>query len=109
MRKVAAALGLTLAILSACDSGQPEDRVFRPPGVTAAEDATGGKELYLRDCAWCHAGDGTGTDRGPEILSAPNGPAFVDFVLSTGRMPLDHPDERMTRQDPIYSETEIQE
>lgn len=93
-------------ILTACSYGE-QDEIFRPPGVVAADDATGGEQLFFRDCAWCHGRDGRGTARGPQILTGTNGPAFLDFVLSTGRMPLDRPDERMTRGEPIYTDQEI--
>ncbi|MBW3595480.1 MAG: c-type cytochrome [Actinobacteria bacterium] len=108
MRRYLSAVAVGL-FLTACSYGATEDRIYRPPGVAAAEDADGGEELYLRDCAWCHGRDGTGTARGPEILTGTNGPAFMDFVLSTGRMPLDDPDERMVRGETIYSEEEIDE
>jgi ubiquinol-cytochrome c reductase cytochrome c subunit len=103
------ALALIL-LLTACDYGAEQENAFRPPGVGLAENASGGKELYMRDCAWCHGRDGTGTDeRGPQILTGTNGPAFLDFVLSSGRMPLERPDQRMQRGDTIYSDTEIDE
>lgn len=106
MKRFFCGLALML-ILAACDYGATEDRVYRPPGVAVGDDAETGEQLYLRDCAWCHGRGGTGTDRGPNILTGTNGPAFMDFVLSTGRMPLDHPDERMTRGETLYSEEEI--
>jgi ubiquinol-cytochrome c reductase cytochrome c subunit len=49
-----------------------------------------GKRVYLRDCAWCHGIQAQGTSRGPDLRSA--GPAYVDFMLRTGRMPLLEPD-----------------
>jgi len=94
-------------LLTSCYS-RPEDQVYRPPGVAAADDARSGEELYLRDCAWCHGRTGEGTERGPDVVDGTNGPAFVDFVLSTGRMPLQKPDQRMMRGDPAYSEQEIE-
>lgn len=97
-------------LLSACDYGSEQENVFRPPGVALAQDASGGKQLYQRDCAWCHGRDGKGTEeRGPQILTGTNGPAFLDFMLSSGRMPLERPDQRMVRRDTIYSDEEIEE
>ena len=108
MKKAIAVAALVL-VMGACNYGGGDDEIFRPPGVTVAEDASGGEQLYQRDCAWCHGRDGSGTDRGPTILAGTNGPAFIDFVLSSGRMPLQHPDQRMTRGESIYSEDEIDE
>jgi ubiquinol-cytochrome c reductase cytochrome c subunit len=98
------AIGL---FLTACDYGGEQEAIFRPPGVAQDDDASGGKELYQRDCAWCHGRDATGTDRGPQILEGTNGPAFLDFVLSSGRMPLQRPDQRMARGPSIYTDEEI--
>lgn len=102
-----AVLALSVVAFSACNYGATEDRVYRPPGVTAADRTDDGKQLYQRDCAWCHASEGTGTDRGPNILDEPNGPALVDFVLSSGRMPIDDPGQRMVRRDSIYTAEQI--
>jgi ubiquinol-cytochrome c reductase cytochrome c subunit len=68
---------------------------------------TSGEELYLRDCAWCHGNQGEGTDRGPDLTSGQNGSAFTDFMLSTGRMPIDDPNERVERNDPVYNHEQI--
>jgi ubiquinol-cytochrome c reductase cytochrome c subunit len=77
------------------------------PAIEAAERPGSGRELYLRDCAWCHGADGAGTERGPDLLSGTSGPASVDFMLSTGRMPIDDPDESVQRREPVYSTSEI--
>jgi ubiquinol-cytochrome c reductase cytochrome c subunit len=81
---------------------------YRPPAAAQTPIPDTGRELYLRDCAWCHGSEGGGTDRGPDLITGTNGPAFVDFVLSTGRMPIDHPLQRVTQRDPIYSREEIE-
>ena len=108
MRRLVLVIGAGV-LLGACNYGGGGEQVYRPPGVSVDLDATGGEQLYQRDCAWCHGRDGSGTDRGPNVVAGTNGPAFIDFVLSTGRMPLDHPDERMTRGEPMYSDEEIDE
>jgi ubiquinol-cytochrome c reductase cytochrome c subunit len=61
--------------------------------------------LYMRDCAYCHAPDGTGTNRGTSLVGV--GAASADFMLSTGRMPVDNPDEPLRRRKPRYSRAEI--
>ena len=98
-----------LFLLAACDYGSEQEGIYRPPGVAQSEDASGGKALYMRDCAWCHGRDATGTERGPQILAGTNGPAFLDFVLSSGRMPLQRPDQRMARGPSIYTDEEVDE
>jgi ubiquinol-cytochrome c reductase cytochrome c subunit len=56
-----------------------------------------GKVLYLRDCAWCHGAQAEGSPRAPDLRSGTKGPADVDFVLRTRRMPLRKPDDPMRR------------
>jgi ubiquinol-cytochrome c reductase cytochrome c subunit len=77
--------------------------------IDATEEVTTntGEELYLRDCAWCHDAEGRGTERGPDLISAPNGPAFTHFMLSTGRMPINDPNERAERDDPVYDDEQV--
>lgn len=70
-----------------------------------ATDALG-ERLYGRDCASCHGPDGAGTSRGVPLRDA--GAAAADFYLSTGRMPIDEPDETITRSEPSYDEEEIE-
>ena len=68
---------------------------YRPTAEpTGTED---GRTMYLRDCAWCHSSDASGTVNGPDITGA--GPALVDFMLSTGRMPVSAPDQVAERKD----------
>jgi ubiquinol-cytochrome c reductase cytochrome c subunit len=102
---IAAAL---LAFGGACaytaDSG-PTHRFAEFPEVNAAPGPERGEALYKRDCSWCHASDGTGTARAPDILSDPQGGASTKFMLTTGRMPLDYPDEPVLRRDVDYVET----
>ncbi len=95
--------------VSACSYFEQRPEPYRAPGVAGAAQSQSGRELYLRDCAWCHGNTGEGTDRGPGLVEGSNGPALVDFVLSTGRMPLDHPDQRVAAGDSLYSPTQIAE
>lgn len=100
-------LAAVLMAMSSCTYGSDAPSPYRAPlaGHDVAE--LDGKELFLRDCAWCHGNVGQGTDYGPDILSGTNGPALVDLVLSSGRMPLDSPDQQMMRRNPIYSRAQI--
>jgi quinol---cytochrome-c reductase cytochrome c subunit len=82
------------------------------PGSSVAEQrlqATDslGARLYQEQCASCHGADGSGvTDRGPDLTE--EGPAAVDFVLRTGRMPMADPDTQASRGPVRFSEDEIQ-
>ncbi|MEO7370056.1 MAG: c-type cytochrome [Ilumatobacteraceae bacterium] len=69
--------------------------------VTRQDDPLSVRTVYLRDCAVCHAPDGSGTSRGPTLKG--QGAAGVDFMLTTGRMPLPTPKARMHRSAPSYS------
>jgi ubiquinol-cytochrome c reductase cytochrome c subunit len=97
-----------LLMLTCCTYLGGRTEPYRPPAIAQTPVPETGRELYLRDCAWCHGSEGRGTDRGPDLVSGTNGPAFVDFMLSSGRMPLDHPSQQVTRRDPTYSPEEIE-
>lgn len=64
--------------------------ILRPPRSAAAPasptTSSTARVIYLRDCAVCHGGDATGTSRGPTLQGL--GRAWVDYELTTGRMPL---------------------
>ena len=68
-----------------------------PASQQAGNAGDTGQVLYLRDCAWCHGGSAEGTPRAPDLRSPPRGPADVDFVLRTRRMPLRKPEDPMRR------------
>lgn len=72
-------------------------------GAQDGELARQGRELYNNDCAICHGDGGRGiAAQGPPLVGV--GTASVDFMLRTGRMPLESPDARMRRRPPRYSE-----
>lgn len=48
----------------------------------------------------CHGADGQGGSRGPDL--AGSGLALVQYMLSTGRMPIDDPGEQLSRSEPAY-------
>lgn len=81
------------------------------PSATAAEvtapelPSTAGEELWLRDCAVCHGDDGNGSDRGPSLQGS--GPAGVDLMVTTGRMPIDEPREEASPGPVNYDPAEI--
>jgi len=78
------------------------------PGVRAAStDAAAGRSLYEEHCASCHGDQAQGTDIAPAIVGL--GPAYYDFMMSTGRMPLDFPTQSAVRRPPVLSPTEIRD
>jgi ubiquinol-cytochrome c reductase cytochrome c subunit len=106
-RKRAMAFLFLMVLFGACAYVGGRTTPFRPPPVAEPTGAGRGEELYLRDCAWCHGNQGQGTGVAPDLVTGTNGPALTHFMLTTGRMPLDFPEERMDRADPIYNEGEI--
>ncbi len=100
--------------LSACNYLGGEIGPYRPPAYYDAsppapdvEPTEFGVELYLRDCAFCHGARGGGTADGPSLRGGTNGAALTDFMLSTGRMPLDFPRAASRGGEPSYTEEEI--
>jgi len=81
------------------------------PSVTAestpAPGGSGntGRQVFLRDCAWCHGSDGSGTHNGPSLVGV--GEAAADFYLRTGRMPLASPEADVKGGKPAYSSSTI--
>lgn len=79
---------------------------FRPQPSRAQTDLVReGEILYNTSCSTCHGIDAAGTDLGPSLQTA--GPASIDFMLSTGRMPLANPAAQPTRHDPAFTSREI--
>jgi ubiquinol-cytochrome c reductase cytochrome c subunit len=65
-----------------------------------------GRALFADGCSSCHGLDARGEPgRGPSVVGA--GAASADFYLSTGRMPLDDPNEEPLRSKPAYTRAEI--
>lgn len=77
----------------------------RPVPTAQTGAAADGSTLYLTGCAGCHGADREGTVRGPSLRRA--GPASVDFMLRTGRMPLADPDAPSQRKPSPYDDAEI--
>lgn len=63
--------------------------------VTAQSDISSGATLFGRDCARCHGENARGGPDGPSLVGV--GAASADFMLRTGRMPLESADEPMER------------
>jgi len=107
-------LGLVLGLLAVAAALTLHSVGSSPPpagasGSTAASTANvssdEGRQVFLRECAWCHGGQGQGTRYGPDLKTA--GGQGADFYLRTGRMPLRTPDDEAERGKPAYSDTTI--
>ena len=86
--------------------------VFRPVAADPASvlraafaQASEGQALFEEKCSSCHGDQGQGTSIAPPIVGL--GPAVYDFMMSTGRMPLDQPTDQAIRRPPVLSKTEI--
>ena len=91
---LAIVLGVAALVVLSAPIARPADAGQRQP--VPADIRT----IYLRDCATCHGAQGQGTRLGPTIAGAGRG--LVDYVLSTGRMPIDTPAQEMERRPPKY-------
>jgi ubiquinol-cytochrome c reductase cytochrome c subunit len=102
LRGFLVALGLFL--LSAAMLLVPRATHSFAQGATPAQ---AGRVLYEERCATCHGEQGGGTGIGPPIAGL--GPAWYDFMLSTGRMPVDRPAAQATRKRPAFDRADIDE
>ena len=99
-------LGIVTAACTYLTGG--ESQPYRLPGVASpAAGADAGAVLYGQDCAWCHGPEGEGTTRGPDLNGELDGAAYTDFMLRTGRMPLDDPDTPSSGGPPRYDDRQI--
>ncbi len=75
---------------------------FRPePSRAQTDQQAQGQALYEANCSTCHGLQGEGTANGPSLQNV--GPAAVDFMLSTGRMPLANPGDQPVRDEPKFT------
>jgi ubiquinol-cytochrome c reductase cytochrome c subunit len=80
---------------------------FRPAGSEAVSQVDEqGKSLFEANCSTCHGLNAEGTVNGPTLQGV--GPAAVDFMLSTGRMPLAAPADQPLRQPSKFSQSQIE-
>lgn len=68
-----------------------------------------GDQLFSRHCATCHGDGGRGLDQdgpsgGPSLVGV--GAASVDFMLRTGRMPMQDQRDALSRGEPRFGETD---
>jgi ubiquinol-cytochrome c reductase cytochrome c subunit len=93
-------IGLALAVLGQIAWS------FRPaPSSAQADLEVEGRALYEANCSTCHGLGAEGTVNGPSLQGV--GPASVDFMLRTGRMPLANPADQSVRGEPKFTPLEI--
>ena len=102
MRGWGAALAIPLLVAAAACVNRapgPYHAAVPPPpeSLAGAPIVERGRFFYQRDCAWCHGASAEGTPTAPDLVSGTKGPAAVDFVLRTRRMPLRRPEDPMRR------------
>ena len=76
---------------------------------TSPQDIAGGAVLYQEHCQSCHGYQGQGgvVKGAPALISV--GAAAADFYLSTGRMPLNAPNNQAQRNRPAFDKSQIRE
>jgi ubiquinol-cytochrome c reductase cytochrome c subunit len=95
---------LLLALLVLGCAAVPASAAQAPPADPALVAL--GRSLFQEGCVTCHGQDARGTERGPNLHGV--GARSADFYLRTGRMPLAVPGEEPLRNEPLYSEREIE-
>jgi len=107
-RLLCAAAVLVAAAALALAAARGTGSVVASSAQAAASTQTGsdtGRQVFLRDCAWCHGTAGGGTSRAPSLTDV--GAEAADFYLRTGRMPLSSPDEEVRSGPPSYDDATI--
>jgi ubiquinol-cytochrome c reductase cytochrome c subunit len=94
--------GRATAPAGAAAAAQPGSAAQQPTELEAL-----GRERYLTHCASCHGADFNGVPGNGPGLRDVGGAAAVEYVLTTGRMPLASPDQIPVRKPPIFNGREI--
>jgi ubiquinol-cytochrome c reductase cytochrome c subunit len=66
-----------------------------------------GQDLFNTHCSSCHGVDGKGTTRAPALIY--EGAAGADFYLTTGRMPLNNPNDEAIAHHPFFTAGQIRQ
>jgi ubiquinol-cytochrome c reductase cytochrome c subunit len=100
-----------LADAGAAPAQQEERRQEEQQQEGDGEQLARGRELYVQGCASCHGRRGQGIEirdgaaGGPSLLRS--GEAAAYYYLSTGRMPLSNSLDQPERNEPAYSDEDI--
>jgi ubiquinol-cytochrome c reductase cytochrome c subunit len=95
VRKASAAVLLLVSAFAAGAAFAPAASAQTPGQTDRAP------QLYLEDCSYCHGAQGEGTRNGPSLTGV--GTASADFMISTGRMPIDGADTYPQRAQSPYT------
>jgi len=97
----------TVALVTLSASSALAEEASDPSKMPAQTvDATAeGRGLFENSCSSCHGQGGQGTALGPSLTQS--GAAAADFMLSTGRMPLDGPHRQAIRKPPAFDRRQI--
>jgi ubiquinol-cytochrome c reductase cytochrome c subunit len=78
------------------------------PGASSGQGSqvARGRTLFVESCASCHGMDARGMKGlGPSLQGV--GARAADFYLSTGRMPIDGPEDQPLRKEPAFPRSDI--
>jgi ubiquinol-cytochrome c reductase cytochrome c subunit len=102
MKRLVVILPVLALSAAACGLFVNHTKRYNPPGIQAIGPPVTGQEWFQRDCAWCHGNAGQGTPRAPDLISGRNGGAMTDFMLGTGRMPIQDASDIVKEGPPAY-------
>jgi ubiquinol-cytochrome c reductase cytochrome c subunit len=103
---IACALGCLVVVVAPRASGQSATVTTAAPPAGAAAQVAHGRTLYVESCSSCHGLDARGVPGvGPTLHGV--GARAADFYLSTGRMPLDQPNDQPVRHEPAFPRSDI--
>ena len=92
-------IGLTFSVASATEAPKTVDAAAR--STLIAE----GQQIFLKGCSSCHGLNAEGAGVAPSLIGV--GAASVDFVVATGRMPMQDMSQQAMRKPPVYNEEEV--
>lgn len=105
----AALLALALVFFSALMLTESPAHGSEALVSTNPVDIAAGQALYQAHCQSCHGYQGTGgvVQGAPALVNV--GAAAADFYLTTGRMPLNAPNDEALRHHPLFDPTQIRQ
>jgi len=102
VKRLAFVLPMLVIACVSCGLFRNHTKRYAPPGIEAIGQPVTGQEWFQRDCAWCHGNAGQGTLKAPDMISGRNGGALTDFMLRTGRMPIQDATDIVKEGQPAY-------
>jgi len=102
VKRLAFVLPVLVIACVSCGLFRNHTKRYAPPGIEAIGQPVTGQEWFQRDCAWCHGNAGQGTPKAPDLIGGRNGGALTDFMLRTGRMPIQDVTDIVREGRPAY-------